>query len=75
VIKLALICDSCGSIIAWGNGANEVRFKAQALYRTHQHKDLCRTCAVYVPPPPLAPQAASGHALPDTQTRADRVEP
>lgn len=49
MIKLALTCDSCGSIIAWGKGANELRLKAQALYRMHRGKDLCLICGVYVP--------------------------
>jgi hypothetical protein len=58
VIKVALICDSCGSIIAWGIGANQVRAQAQALYRAHEYKDFCSTCAAHLPAPPSAPQEA-----------------
>ena len=75
MIKLALICDSCGSIVAWGKGANEVRFKAAALYRTHESKDLCLICAVYIPASPPAPHEAPDHAPLDLQTRPARVEP
>jgi hypothetical protein len=58
VIKVALVCDSCGSTIASGIGANEVRVRAQALYRTHEHKDFCLTCAAHLPAPASAPQEA-----------------
>src|SRR5262245_33589318 len=60
MIKLALTCDSCGSIIAWGRGANELRHKAQALHRTYRGKDLCLICGVYVPL--SGPQETPGRA-------------
>ncbi len=75
MIKMALICDSCGSIIAWGIGANEVRVKARALYRTREYKDFCLTCAAHLPGSPSVPQEAPGHPPVDPQTHADRVEP
>jgi hypothetical protein len=65
MIKLALTCDSCGSIIAWGLGANGLRLKAQALYRMHHGKDLCLICGVYVPLP--EPQEAPNRAPVDPQ--------
>src|SRR5262245_23795552 len=71
MIKLALTCDSCGSIIAWGLGANELRLKAQALYRAHRGKDLCLICGVYVPL--SEPQAAPGRAPIDPLKVSDRA--
>ena len=66
MIKLALTCDSCGSIIAWGLGANQLRLKAQALYRMHRGKDLCLICGVYVQL--SEPQEAPGRAPIDSQS-------
>ena len=41
MIKLSLVCDGCGAIIAEGISANAIRHEAQALYRRHDSKDLC----------------------------------
>ena len=71
MIKLALTCDSCGSIIAWGKGANELRHKAQALYRMHRGKDLCLICGVHVPL--SEPQEAPGRAPVDPLKVSDRA--
>jgi hypothetical protein len=35
MIKVMLVCDSCGAIIASGISANAIRFDAQALYRRY----------------------------------------
>jgi hypothetical protein len=75
VIKVRLVCDSCGGVIADGIGANQVRFQARALYRTREHKDFCLICAAHGREPPSAPQEAPGHAPVDPQTRAYQVEP
>jgi hypothetical protein len=32
MIKVALLCDDCGAVIADGISANEVRLQAEALY-------------------------------------------
>ena len=66
MIKLALTCDSCGSIIAWGLNANELRVKAHALQSTHQGKDLCLSWGVYVPL--SEPHDAPGRAPIDPQS-------
>jgi hypothetical protein len=44
MIKVALVCDNCGSLISGGISANEVRFQAEALYRRREGKDLCLAC-------------------------------
>ena len=44
MIKVALVCDNCGAVIADGISANEVRFQAQALYHRREGKDLCLAC-------------------------------
>ena len=44
MIKLSLVCDGCGAIIAEGISANAIRHEAQALYRRHDSKDLCLRC-------------------------------
>lgn len=75
MIKVRLVCDSCGGFIAEGIGASQVRFQARALYRTRDHKDFCLICAAHGREPPSAPQEALGHARVDPQTSADRVEP
>ena len=41
MIKLSLVCDGCGAIIAEGISANEVRLELDALYRRRDGKDLC----------------------------------
>ena len=41
MIKVTLVCDSCGSIIASGISANTIRVDARALYRRHGNRDLC----------------------------------
>ena len=41
MIKVALVCDSCGAVIADGISANEVRFRAQAATEGKSS----RTCA------------------------------
>jgi hypothetical protein len=75
VIKVRLVCDSCGGVIADGIGANQVRFQAQALYRTREYKDFCLICAAHGREPPAAPQDATSHAPVDPQVRDYRVEP
>jgi hypothetical protein len=65
VIKVALVCDSCGAVIAHGVSANEVRFQAQALYRRREYKDLCLPCAGAAPTA-HAPSTVSQEA-PDPQ--------
>ena len=51
MIKLSLVCDSCGAIIAAeGISANEVRLEMDALYRRHDGKDLCPQCEAFLPP-------------------------
>ena len=52
VIKVALVCDSCGKVISVGISANEVRLGSQALYRRHEGKDLCATCEALPQPSP-----------------------
>jgi hypothetical protein len=59
MIKVALVCDSCGAVIADGISANEVRFRAQARYRRQELKDVCLACArvaAPAPAPPIVPQ-------------------
>jgi hypothetical protein len=59
MIKVALVCDSCGAVIADGTSANEVRVQAQALYRRREFKDVCLACAgaaSLAPAPPIVPQ-------------------
>jgi hypothetical protein len=57
MIKVALVCDSCGSLIADGISANDVRLQAEALYRRREGKDLCLACegAARATAPPTAP--------------------
>ena len=57
MIKVALVCDNCGAVIADGISANEVRFQAEALYRRREGKDLCLACegAALATAPPTAP--------------------
>ena len=50
MIKLSLVCDSCGAIIAEGISANEVRLESDALYRRHDGKDLCPRCEAFLLP-------------------------
>ena len=54
LIKVRLVCDTCGAVISDGISANEVRFQAEALYRRREGNDLCLTCAGDAPtaPPP-----------------------
>ena len=59
MIKVALVCDSCGAVIADGISAQEVRFRAQARYRRQELKDVCLACARVAAPasaPPIVPQ-------------------
>jgi hypothetical protein len=44
VIKVTLICDSCGVAIADGISANAVRFESQGLYCRRDGKDRCLKC-------------------------------
>ena len=44
VIKVTLVCDSCGAVIADGISANAVRLEAQTLYGRHAGKGLCSAC-------------------------------
>jgi hypothetical protein len=57
MIKVALVCDNCGAVIAEGISASEVRFQAEALYRKREGKDLCVVCeaAALTRAPPTAP--------------------
>jgi hypothetical protein len=75
VIKVRLVCDSCGGVIADGIGASQVRFQARALYRTREYKDYCLICAAHGREPLSVPQEAPGHAPVDPQAHADRVQP
>jgi hypothetical protein len=61
VIKVRLVCDSCGGVIADGLSANQVRFQARALYRTREHKDYCLICAAHGRELPSVPQKAASH--------------
>jgi hypothetical protein len=59
MIKVALVCDNCGRLIAAGIDANEVRLQAQELYRRQELKDVCLACAPVASPapaPPIVPQ-------------------
>jgi hypothetical protein len=44
MIKVALLCDNCGAVIADGISANEVRLQAETLYLRREGKDLCLAC-------------------------------
>jgi RNase P subunit RPR2 len=50
MIKLSLVCDGCGAIIAEGISANEVRLESDALYRRHDGKELCPQCKAFLLP-------------------------
>ena len=52
MIKVALVCDNCGALIADGISAHEVRLQAKALYRRRDDKDLCLACEGAAPPTP-----------------------
>jgi hypothetical protein len=67
VIKIRLVCDSCGGVIADGIDANQLRFQARALYRTREYQDYCLICAAHGREPPWVPQEAPSHAGIDTQ--------
>jgi hypothetical protein len=56
MIKVVLVCDNCGAVIADGISANEVRFQVKALYRNREGKDLCLKCeGAALAAPPTAP--------------------
>jgi hypothetical protein len=44
LIRISLICDSCGVVIAHGISANAVLLEAQPLYHRRGGKVLCLTC-------------------------------
>jgi hypothetical protein len=58
MIKVILVCDNCGAMIAAGIDANEVRLQAEGLYRRREGKDLCLACEGA---PPAAPPTAPDH--------------
>jgi hypothetical protein len=57
MIKVTLVCDNCGALIADGISANEMRLQAEALYRRREGKDLCLACegAALAAPAPMPP--------------------
>jgi hypothetical protein len=58
MIKVTLVCDSCGAVIAEGISANAVRLEAQALYSRHAGRDLCLACEVRALTGPTAARAS-----------------
>jgi hypothetical protein len=57
MIKVALVCDNCGELVAVGISASEVWLQAEALYRRRERKDLCLACesTALATPAPVAP--------------------
>jgi hypothetical protein len=68
MIKVALLCDDCGAVIADGISANEVRLQAEALYRRRKFKDLCLVCEADA-------LAASPPTVPDYELNAEGRPP
>ena len=73
MIEIALVCDSCGSIIARGTTtASALRFEAGELYNRRECKDLCLQCHQISHPghPPISdvPPYAPDFSLIDTAT-------
>ena len=58
VIKVTLVCDSCGAEIADGISANAMRLEAQALYGRHTGRDLCLACEARALTGPAATRAS-----------------
>jgi len=72
MIKLRLVCDSCGGPIADGSlSASQLRFQARALYRRGEYnKDYCLICAAHGCDPASVPQEAR-----ERSPAADRAAP
>jgi hypothetical protein len=71
MIKVALVCDNCGTAIADGISANEVRFQSEALYRRREGKDMCLGCeaAALAAPAPAPPDPANAARQPRRRVR------
>ena len=57
VIKVTLVCDRCGAVIAEGISANAVRLEAQTRYGRREGNDLCLTCNALALPGPTSSEA------------------